>query len=154
MFNFRYFFKQIMVMFGCLRCVSHLPSLLKKMTEGLYDESYFLDVQKTFLTRIIWNDHKYCVIPEMRESFTESGNYYRMGAIAKYKSMKNGSMLHDCVIHKKNGQWMVVFLKKCCDRSFEKQDQLFFSGESILIQLNRVSIVLLMTVQHLTLVCI
>ena len=81
------------------------------MTEGLYDESYFSNVQKTFLTRINWNDHKYCVIPEMRESFTESGNYYRMGAIAKYKSIKNGSMLYDCVIHKKNGPQMVVFSK-------------------------------------------
>ena len=77
------------------------------MTEGLHDESYFLDVQSTFLARIHWNDHKHCVTPEMRESFTESGNYYRMGAIAKYKSTKNGFMLHDCVIHKKmDSRWL------------------------------------------------
>ena len=112
MFNFRYFFKQVMAMFGCLRCVSHLLSLLKKMIEGLHEESYFLDVRRIFLARIYWNDHKHCVIPEMRESFTELGNYYRMGAIAKYKSMKNGSMLHNHIIHKKNGQWMVVFSKR------------------------------------------
>lgn len=88
----------------------HLPGMLRFIIGELSEGSNYMDVQKQFIVKLIWNDLIPYIISCFCLEFCKRLPYVMMEKVSKWKSERNGCLVCNCVLlKKKTGKRMVVF---------------------------------------------